>query len=55
MRQLAEVLNYDKDELLALAGIIPPDIAEILKDRKAREKLRSERSRKETKVMGKKS
>jgi transcriptional regulator with XRE-family HTH domain len=41
IERLARVLNFDKDELLSLAGIIPPDIAEILKDRKAREKLRA--------------
>jgi len=45
IRHLAEVLNYDKDELLALAGIIPSDIAEILKDRKARERLRAEQAK----------
>jgi transcriptional regulator with XRE-family HTH domain len=45
IRHLAEVLDYDKDELLALAGIIPSDIAEILKDRKARERLRAEQAR----------
>jgi len=45
IRHLAEVLNFDKDELLALAGIIPYDIAEILKDRKAREKLRAEQAK----------
>jgi transcriptional regulator with XRE-family HTH domain len=47
IRQLSRVLNFDKDELLALAGIIPADIAEILKDRHAREKLRAEQARKE--------
>jgi transcriptional regulator with XRE-family HTH domain len=46
--RLAQVLNYDKDELLALAGIIPADIAEILKDRQAREKLRAGQARKES-------
>ncbi|GAH12117.1 unnamed protein product, partial [marine sediment metagenome] len=45
IRHLAEALNFDKDELLALAGIIPSDIAEILKDRKAREKLRAEQAK----------
>ncbi len=38
---LAETLNADKDELFSLAGIIPPDIADILKDRRAREQLRA--------------
>ncbi len=47
IRQLAEVLNTDQDDLLTLAGIIPPDIAEILKDHKLRERLRAEKSRKE--------
>ena len=45
IRHLAEVLDYDKDELLALAGIVPSDIAEILKDRKARERLRAEQAK----------
>ncbi len=45
IRRIAEVLDYDKDELLALAGIIPSDIAEILKDRKARERLRAEQAK----------
>jgi len=42
IRKLAEVFNYEQDELLALGGIIPADIAEILKDRQAREQLRAE-------------
>jgi len=50
IRQLAETLNADKDELLALAGIVPSDIAEILKDPKAIERLRAERAKKEKKV-----
>jgi transcriptional regulator with XRE-family HTH domain len=50
VRQLAAALNYDKDELLALAGIIPADIAEILKDRNAREKLRADQARKEARA-----
>ncbi len=52
IRHLAEVLNYDKDELLTLAGIIPSDIAEILKDRKAREKLRAEQAKRASKSTG---
>ncbi|OGO30988.1 MAG: hypothetical protein A2Z29_01185 [Chloroflexi bacterium RBG_16_56_11] len=48
IRRLGEALHYDQDELLALAGIIPPDIAEILKDRRTREKLRSEQAKKES-------
>lgn len=45
VKQLAGVLNYNEDELLTLAGIIPADIAEILKDRRTREKLRSEQAK----------
>lgn len=48
IKQLAEVLNFDKDELLTLAGIIPSDIAEILQDRRTREKLRAEVTRRES-------
>jgi transcriptional regulator with XRE-family HTH domain len=51
VKQLAAVLNYNEDELLALAGIIPADIAEILKDRRTRERLRSEQARR-TKARG---
>lgn len=47
LQLLAETLNADKDEFLALAGIIPPDIAEILKDHQAREHLRAS-ARKDT-------
>ncbi len=47
IRQLAETLNADKDELLTLAGKIPSDIAEILKDRETIKKLRADRTRKE--------
>jgi len=50
IRQLAETLNADKDELLALAGIVPSDIAEILKDLKTIERLRAERAKKEKKA-----
>lgn len=39
--QLSTVLNADKDELLILAGKIPPDIAEMLKSRDAVKLLRS--------------
>lgn len=39
--KLAEVLKTDKDELLTLAGKIPDDILEILRDREALEFLRS--------------
>jgi len=41
---LAEVLNADKDELLTLAGKVPPDIAEALKNPEARQLLRSKRT-----------
>jgi transcriptional regulator with XRE-family HTH domain len=54
VRQLAEVLNFDKDELLTLAGIIPSDIAEILKDRKTREKLRAELTKREARATDRK-
>lgn len=43
--KLAEALKTDKDELMILAGKIPPDIAQILKNRKALQLLRSERIR----------
>jgi len=42
--QLAEALNADKDELIILAGKIPPDIAQILKDRGTLQRLRSARA-----------
>jgi transcriptional regulator with XRE-family HTH domain len=41
IRQLAAVLNADKDELLILAGKIPPDIAKMLRSREALQLLRS--------------
>jgi PGF-pre-PGF domain-containing protein len=47
IRQLAETLHADKDEMLTLAGKIPPDIAEILKDRETLKQLRADRARKE--------
>ncbi|MFC1931565.1 helix-turn-helix domain-containing protein [Chloroflexota bacterium] len=50
--QLAEALNADKDELITLAGKIPADIAELLKNQKTLEILRSERTQK--KVLAKK-
>ena len=43
--RLAEVLNTDKEELLTLAGKIPPDIAQALKNPEARQLLRSKRAR----------
>ncbi len=51
IQQLAVTLNADKDELLTLAGKIPADIAEMLKDRETRERLRAERSTKEGRIM----
>ena len=39
--QLAEALNTDKDELIILAGRIPSDIAQILKDEETLKRLRS--------------
>ena len=43
--KLAEVLNTDKDELLILAGKIPSDIAQVLKNGKTLQRLRSERAK----------
>ena len=43
--QRAEVLNADKDELMTLAGKIPADIAEILKNRETLQSLRSDHAR----------
>ncbi len=43
--QLAEALSTDKDELMTLAGKIPADIAEILKNREALQLLRSDHAR----------
>jgi len=45
--RLAEVLNTDKDELIILAGKIPEDIVQMLKNRKTLQLLRSERIQKE--------
>ena len=39
--QLVEALNADKDELTILAGKIPPDIAQILKNPETLQHLRS--------------
>ncbi len=50
--RLAEALNADKDELITLAGRIPADIAEMLKNQKTLQLLRSERTRK--KILAKK-
>ncbi len=43
--QLAEALNADKDELIILAGRIPADVAEILKNRETLRHLRSTRAK----------
>jgi transcriptional regulator with XRE-family HTH domain len=51
---LAESLGADKDDLLTLAGRIPPDIAEILKNRDTIKRLRAERAKKEAKAMNQK-
>ncbi len=40
--RLAEVLNADKDELITLAGRIPADIAQMLKNRETLQFLRSD-------------
>lgn len=50
IRKLAEVLNCDTDELLTLGGIVPTDLAEILKDRQTREKLRADLNKREAKA-----
>ena len=52
--QLAEVLNADKDELIILAGKIPSDIAEMLKNRKTLQLLRSDRTQKKVMASGRK-
>ena len=49
--QLAETLSIDKDELFTLAGKIPPDIAEILKNRETFKRLRAEQTRKGSKAL----
>jgi len=51
--RLAEVLNTDKDELLTLAGKVPSDIAQILKNREALELLRSRQTQKKIKAASK--
>ncbi|MFQ5996578.1 MAG: helix-turn-helix domain-containing protein [Dehalococcoidales bacterium] len=50
--RLAEVLNADGDELITLAGRIPADIAEMLKNQKTLQLLRSKHTQK--KVLAKK-
>jgi len=51
--QLAEALNTDKDELIILAGRIPSDIAEILQNREALQRLRSARAKQMARSWGK--
>lgn len=51
--RLAEVLNTDKDELITLAGKIPTDIAQMLKNREALRFLRSNRVQKKVGASGK--
>jgi transcriptional regulator with XRE-family HTH domain len=51
--KLAEALHADQDDLFALAGRVPADIAPLLRNRKTLDLLRSERTRK--KVMTKAS
>lgn len=52
--RLAEALNADKDELLTLAGKIPADVAQILKNREALQFLRSGRTQKKIRTADKK-
>ncbi len=56
--QLAEVLNANEDELMILAGKIPPDIAQdmvqILKNRDALEYIRADRTKKKIRSANKK-
>lgn len=52
--RLAGVLNVGKDELLTLAGKIPSDIAEMLKNQEALQFLRSEHTRKKARASTKK-
>jgi len=44
--RLADVLKADQDDLLTLAGKVPADIAQILKNRETLQLLRSERIQK---------
>ena len=54
IQQLAESLQADRDELFTLAGRIPSDIAEMLKNREAMRILRSEHTQKKIKASSKK-
>jgi len=40
--KLAKALNYNKDELISLAGKLPSDIAQVLKDQNIRKSLRAD-------------
>lgn len=55
IEHLAEALSVDKEELLALAGRVPPDIAEMLKSREALQYLRSEHTKKKLIALSRKS
>jgi len=52
--QLAKALHADSDELITLAGRIPADIVEILRDREALQMLRSGRDQKKFRAQAKK-
>ena len=52
--RLAKVLNADKDELLTLAGKIPSDVVQMLKNREALQLLRSGHTQKKMKAATKK-
>ena len=52
--RLAEVLDADRDELMTLAGKVPSDIAEMLKNRETLQFLRSGRTRKKIRSANKK-
>ena len=50
--KLAEALNCDKDELLSSAEKVPPDIAQLLKNREVLQSLRESRTQKTISVAG---
>ena len=50
MLRLAEVLNADKDELMLLAGKMPADIAQILRNRETLQLLRASRTQEKTRI-----
>lgn len=52
--RLAEVLNADRDELMTLAGKIPSDIVQILKNRETLQLLRSRRTQQKSRAANKK-